>query len=661
VCKKYVGGQHMKKYVIILIIFYSFIGISTNYAKSATAEEQFERYDSKTMFENHNSVMLIIDSSTGNILDVNLAATRFYGYTYEDMLQMKISDLNILSDEEIKAEMNAALAEKRNFFEFKHRLSDGSLRDVEVFSSPASDKNGNTILYSIVHDVTEAHLAEKVADRVRMIVFALLSAIILILTMGLIIVNQLKKRENISKNKFKSLFDNMNEGFALHEVVLNENGNVIDYRFLDVNGAFERITGLSEKTIQNKCVKEILPNIEQYWIDTYGEVALTGVAKSFTNYTSEIDKYFKVNVYSPGPRQFVTIFTDITKEREVQERIEYLSYHDQLTGLYNRHFFEEELKRLDVERNLHLTLAMVDVNGLKLTNDAFGHEVGDQLLKNVATVLKRECRTDDIISRIGGDEFVILLPKTGKIDAESIINRIYQSIEVESMDRIVVSVSIGWETKEKMDMSIKEVFSKAENHMYHRKITESQSMRNKTIRVILKTLNECHPRDRIHAERVSRLSRKIGEAMAVDPDVLNEIEVAGLMHDIGKVSIDEEIINKIGALLDDEFEKMKKHSEIGYQILKSTDVYTKIAESVLSHHERWDGKGYPRGLLGEAIPFVARIISVADAYEAMTAERTYRDALSHEAAVDEIIQNAGTQFDPKIVKMCKEYDCLFGE
>lgn len=174
----------------------------------------------------------------------------------------------------------------------------------------------------------------------------------------------------------------------------------------------------------------------------------------------------------------VVVFRDCSDKREKQEKIQYLSYHDQLTGLYNRHFFEEELLRLDAERNLPFTIAMVDVNGLKLTNDAFGHEAGDLLLKNVAKVLKSECRTDDIISRIGGDEFVILLPKTSHDEAELIVKRIYKVIDTQKVDNIVISVSIGWETKDHISQDIKEVFSKAEDYMYRKKITESQSMKS---------------------------------------------------------------------------------------------------------------------------------------------------------------------------------------
>ena len=210
-------------------------------------------------------------------------------------------------------------------------------------------------------------------------------------------------------------------------------------------------------------------------------------------------------------------------------------------------------------------------------------------------------------------------------------------------------MSIGWETKINSLEEIKEVYSKAEDYMYRKKITESQSMRNQTIKVIMHTLHEANSREKIHSERVSKLCRTIGETMKMEEEVLKELEITGLMHDIGKIAINNNILNKPGKLTEAEYEEIKRHPEISYHILKSADVYTRLADYVLSHHERWDGKGYPRGLSGEEIPFVARIITVADAYEAMTANRPYKEALSHESAMEELKRCAGTQFDPAIV------------
>jgi len=346
----------------------------------------------------------------------------------------------------------------------------------------------------------------------------------------------------------------------------------------------------------------------------------------------------------------VLVFRDFTDKKEKQEKIRNLSHHDQLTGLYNRHFFEEQLNLLDVEENLPFSLAMADVNGLKLTNDAFGHKAGDALLKKVASVLKQECRVADIVARVGGDEFIILLPKTPRREAERIVNRIIGSIEQEKQDNIIIFVSIGLETKETADQGINEVFTREEEHMYRKKIVESQSMRNQTIKVIMQTLLETNLRERIHSEKVSQLSRRIGEAMKLDSDTLKELETAGLMHDIGKIAISASVLNKTGKLTEIEYEEIMRHPEIGYHILKAVDVYTNLADYVLSHHERWDGKGYPRKLSGVDIPLTARIIAVADSFEAMTGDRTYRKTMTQNEAAEELKRCEGAQFDPAIVE-----------
>ncbi len=347
----------------------------------------------------------------------------------------------------------------------------------------------------------------------------------------------------------------------------------------------------------------------------------------------------------------VIIFRDYTEKKQKQEEILFLSYHDQLTGLYNRRFFEEEIKRLDINYYLPLSLVMLDVNGLKLTNDAFGHQIGDKLLQLVANALLKSCRKNDVVSRVGGDEFVLLLPNTGYDEAEAIVKLIYRDLEQERLMDVIISVSAGWDTKYNELQNIMEIYAKAEENMYRNKLVESQSMRSKTIQVIMKTLNETNERERIHSENVSKISKKIGEALNFDQEFLREIEIAGLLHDIGKIAIDNNVLNKTGPLSNSEYEILKRHPEIGYHILKSVDEYTNISDNVLAHHERWDGTGYPRGIAGDKIPLFARIITIADAFEAMTADRTYRNKISKEEAMEELKRCAGTQFDPDIVKL----------
>ena len=347
----------------------------------------------------------------------------------------------------------------------------------------------------------------------------------------------------------------------------------------------------------------------------------------------------------------VFVFRDVTEERRRQEEINYLGYHDSLTGLYNRRFFDEEVARLDVERNLPISIIIGDVNGLKLTNDAFGHAAGDELLKEMAEKLKQACRKDDIVARWGGDEFIILMPKTDEKAAERICNRIRNNCAKVKMEDVHFSISLGFDTKMSHDEEISGIIKGAEDYMYKRKSTESPSMRGNTINTILLTLHEKSPREQLHSNRVSELCRDIGLAMELSKKEIIELEVVGLMHDIGKIAISDRILNKKGKLTVKEWNEIIRHPEIGYRILSASSNMAYIAEYVLKHHERPDGLGYPNAVKGEKIPIQSRILAVADAFDAMTNERTYKETLTKSEAIQVLLENSGTQFDAEIVEI----------
>lgn len=352
-----------------------------------------------------------------------------------------------------------------------------------------------------------------------------------------------------------------------------------------------------------------------------------------------------------GKRVFHALCRDVSSRKQMEQKLKYLSYHDQLTGLYNRRFFEHELKRLDNEKNFPLTIIMADVNGLKLINDSFGHVMGDELLIKVAKVLKKGCGANDIIARLGGDEFIILLPKTHSCKGEQIVRDIRELALREKVGNLNISISFGWETKNSYEDKINEVLKKAEDNMYKKKLFESPSMRGKTIKAIINALHEKNKREEQHSHRVSLLCKSMGEALGFNEREIDELKTVGLLHDIGKIAIEENILNKPGRLTNDEWQEIKRHPEIGYRILSTVNDMSEMAEYVLAHHEMWNGKGYPKGLKGEEIPIQSRIIAIVDAYDAMTSERSYRNALSETFAVEELQKNAGIQFDAQLVKV----------
>jgi diguanylate cyclase (GGDEF)-like protein len=345
------------------------------------------------------------------------------------------------------------------------------------------------------------------------------------------------------------------------------------------------------------------------------------------------------------------IVVNVLERKKTDQEIRDLSLKDKLTGLYNRTYFEEEIKRLDTKRQLPLSFIMGDINGLKLVNDAFGPKEGDRLLKKIAEILKKCCRKEDIVSRWGGDEFSILLPKTSDKDAEEILNRIRIACFKTRRHKVPINISFGASTKKNTRQDMESVVREAEDWMYRRKLLERQSISSSIISSLEKTLQEKSQETEEHAFRMKELALKLGNTLGLKENKLNELSLLAALHDIGKVVISNEILMKKGELTEKEWEMMKRHPEVGYNICSSSPQLQPIAEGILSHHEWWDGSGYPRGLKGEEIPLTSRIISIVDAYDVMTHDRCYKKAVSKEEAVNELKRCSGTQFDPSLVEI----------
>ncbi|MEW6622220.1 MAG: PAS domain S-box protein [Bacillota bacterium] len=352
-----------------------------------------------------------------------------------------------------------------------------------------------------------------------------------------------------------------------------------------------------------------------------------------------------------GKRAVLGSVVDITERKAAEKKLHFLSFHDSVTGLYNRAFFEEELKRLDVSRNLPLSIIMGDVNGLKLVNDAFGHYQGDKMLMEVARALKTACRKEDIICRWGGDEFAVLLPKTDNKAAEEVCLRIKHTCGKALTNEMPLSISLGTATKVLAEQNCQEVIKQAEDRMYHNKLLESKSYINSIISSLQTSLAQKTSETEEHARRMKKYALKVGKALDLSADALDELYLLAALHDIGKIAIPETIINSKRKLSNHELEVLNKHCEIGSRIAQASPELAHIAKGILSHHEYWDGTGYPQGLKGEDIPLLARIIAIVDAYDVMTNGQVYKKPISGEDAVKELIKGAGKQFDPDLVKV----------
>ena len=467
---------------------------------------------------------------------------------------------------------------------------------------------------------------------------------------GLALVN-IQEEEKIqqSEEQYRLLTTKMQLGLALHEIICDDSGKPTDYRFISINDSYQKITGLKRDKILGKTIMEILPDTEKHWIELFGKVALTGKENRFEYYSPKLKRYFSTVAYSPKKGQFALIVDDITERNKYLDEITYLSFHDHLTGLYNRGFLETELTRLDTKRNLPLSIIMGDLNGLKLINDTFGHKVGDELLKKVAMIFKNTCRNDDIIARLGGDEFALILPKTGEAEAQKLIDRILAAAKEQKVKNIDISISFGLATKTDMTQNKDMITKKAEDKMYNNKLFDGSNYRGKVIDNVIQVVNKKSPREEAHSKRVADLCVAMGKELGMTEVEINTLRQFGLLHDIGKIAIADEILNKPDQLSEREYFEIKRHSEVGFRILSTVNEMLDIANYVLYHHERWDGKGYPKGIEKDNIPLPSRICTIADAYEAMTSDRSYRPAMTHEYAIEELSKNKGTQFDPILV------------
>lgn len=466
-------------------------------------------------------------------------------------------------------------------------------------------------------------------------------------------------------SKLKQWEDELARERQLFKVTIHSIGDAVittdtENRIVILNKVAEELTGWSQEEAREKFLDDVLTTVSEKRHDLFRNSANEReinrnqyldheilISRNGTKRIISSSKAF-IRDESANILGVVIVFRDVTVEKQKEEEVRYLGYHDKLTGLYNRVYFEEELERLDDDRYLPLGLIMGDSNGLKMVNDAFGHEEGDKLLKRIAEVFKSVCSDDDIVARVGGDEFAIILPHTNNEKVTSVISRIKEMCSSGTVDPISPSIALGTALKVEKSQDIRKVYKSAEDWMYNNKLLESKSIRSSIISSLKKTLEERTHETEAHAQRLKELSMRLGRIMGLFDNELNELSLLATLHDIGKIAIPDYILEKPSSLSDDEWKIMKNHCEIGYRIAVASPELASIANLILSHHERWDGTGYPQELRGEEIPLLSRIITVADAYDAMTNDRSYHKGVSNESALKELERCSGTQFDPYI-------------
>lgn len=455
-----------------------------------------------------------------------------------------------------------------------------------------------------------------------------------------------------SEQRFRMITENM-----VDLVSLTDLNGYMQY----VSPSHETITGWKVRHIVGRCVFDSMhPDDVQAARKVYESAILSkqpGIA-TYRIKRADGDYRWLETIGKPlldGQGKVVSMITasrDIHERRQNEERIRYMAEHDTLTGIYNRSYFENQLQILDEQLLVPVSLIICDIDGLKFVNDTLGHQAGDELLLTAAEIITNAAPEDSIVARIGGDEFTILLPDYSVKLANYIADNIRKAIAEHNVTRSnILSISIGTACRDTPDLSMAFVFKEANQQMDREKLLHNQSARSAVVDVVMSALEA---RDFItegHTDRIQEFSTAIARYLDWPESRINDLTLFARFHDIGKVGVPDSILFKKGRLTPEEFEEMKKHSEIGYRIAQSSPDLVHIADFILKHHEWWDGTGYPLGLSGEDIPLECRIVSVADAYDAMNSDRPYRQALQPEEIIRELQEGSGSQFDPTITKI----------
>jgi len=559
-----------------------------------------------TVFNSLIGYAIIAADFDGNIIAYNKGAYQVYGYTPEEVIGRKNIE-TFFPEEFIKeGKLQNVVSELVGKGRFSHEgekvKKDGSRFPAKILFTLTKDKSDQIVGFvEIVQDLT----AQK----------------------------QVEGRLRAGEERLRRIIDSNIDGM----LIVDGDGII---RF--VNPAAESTFVRPEKELLGSCFGFPTVPGERIEIDIVRPIA----------YGRAVAEMRVTDIEWHGQKSYLATLRDITDRKTIEEKLAFLSLRDSLTGLYNRFFFEEEMRRFGNGRFDPVGVIMCDVDGLKLVNDAMGHHSGDELLLMVSKILRDVFRESDVVARVGGDEFSALLPNTPLPMVGMICNRLEEYVEKFNQDNktIPVSISIGYAVKNGPSPDMAEVYSKSDDNMYKDKRSRHGTARNRLVQYFIKNMEEGNIVAEGRAERFSRIFTILANNLGMNEYQIRDLLLFAEFHDIGNIGMLQRAALKPGPLNVEELSEMRAHAEIGYRIAQTVPDLVGIAEWILKHHEWWNGKGYPLGLKGEGIPLECRIIAIADAYDSMTHKHSYRKAMTHEEAEAEIRQQAGTQFDPDLVE-----------
>ena len=577
----------------------------------------------KDLVEKSNVGVYLIQDRVNKYLNARCA--EIHGYSVEEMInKIGPKDTTFPEDwsaieENIRKRMSGEVELLHH--EFRIITKNQEIKNVEIFGS-RTIYQGRPAVIGTMLDITERKRAEE------------------------------KLRE--SEERFRQLAENIREVFYIYE----EDTNQLCY----ISPAYKEIWGCPPSQSLYQEPKSLLDAVHPEDKDRVKR----SLGKRNQEEVEEVyrivrpdgsirwikDRSFPVYDSSGKIRRIVGIAADITDHKMGEEKLKYLSLHDSLTGLYNRIYFEEEINRIEKARYDTVGVVSCDVDGLKLVNDTLGHDQGDKLLVAAARVIRESFRDGDLVARIGGDEFSVILPNTTESAVENACQRIQEAVANHNAlhPELPLSISIGFAVSNGVYRNIKDLFKDADNNMYLKKLYYTQNVRSTIVNTLINTLKTRDLTTERHVTRLEKLLVDMASLIGLPESTTSDLSLLAKFHDIGKVGVSDSILFKKGPLTSEEWIEVKRHCEIGYRIALSASDLIPVADWILKHHEWWNGDGYPLGIKGEEIPIECRILAITEAYEAMTSVRPYRRAFSHGEAVAELLRHSGTQFDPELLE-----------
>ncbi|KUK10041.1 MAG: Diguanylate cyclase domain-containing protein [Clostridia bacterium 41_269] len=431
-------------------------------------------------------------------------------------------------------------------------------------------------------------------------------------------------------------------------------------RFWVVNSHFEKISGYDLEELYEKEALEIVFPKDRPLLKYIVERMLKGLSPhpcEFRIVTKEGRiKWVEgqaVHLVHRGNKMVLGSLMDLAHREKYVQKLERIKSRDPLTGLYNRASFESQLDYLGKKGKYPISIIVADFNGLKEINDSMGFQEGDRLLTAFAGLLKKILPSSAFLARVGDDEFAALLPQVDEGTGLEMVSRLRMAVEKynDHSNSIPMKIAFGLSTAQNKGELLGDSFKKAEEPMTKEKICCGLSFKSKTVDALLTALSEHDCYAEQHSRRMQHLCFFLGDRVGLSPKQKVDLALLAQVHDVGKVGISDRIILKEGPLTTEEWEIMRLHPEKGCRIAMAAPELADIAHLILKHHERWDGKGYPLKLKKEEIPLECRILSIVDAFDAMTSDRPYRKSMSPERALEEIRRCAGSQFDPEMAEI----------